>query len=133
MLSYSLMLSFSWHERNKPMTPLKGEAKLILVSSHSVRKRLSLLALASTMPLNCLRPESLRHRKDNRDQNCVFCTVVICRRSERGFCFSIFADLSSLFRQNPVSGRAADCSGSKIRCSRGHLPRRSSSQKGLGR
>jgi len=30
----------------KPMTPWKGKAELILVSSHSVRKRLSLLALA---------------------------------------------------------------------------------------
>jgi serine/threonine protein kinase HipA of HipAB toxin-antitoxin module len=36
-----------------------------------------------------------------------------------------------LFRQNPVKGRAADCGGSKFRCSRGLLPRRSSSQKGL--
>jgi hypothetical protein len=32
---------------------------LILVSSHSVRKRLSLPALASTMPFNCPRPQSL--------------------------------------------------------------------------
>ena len=41
---------------------------LILVSFQSARKRLSLLALASTVPFNCPRPESLRHRKDNRDQ-----------------------------------------------------------------
>ena len=61
------MLLLSWHERNKPITPQKGEAKSILVSFQSVRKRLSLQALASTVPFNCPRPESLRHRKGNRD------------------------------------------------------------------
>src|SRR5216684_8541209 len=128
MLSYSLMLSFSWHERNKPMTPLKGEAKLILVSFHSVRKRLSLLALASTMPFNCPRPESLRHRKGNRDHICALRTVAIHRESKIGFSFSIYADLCFLFRQKSRQRRAADCSGSKFCCSRGPLPRRRSSQ-----
>ncbi len=41
---------------------------MILVSFQSVSKRLSLLALASTVPFNCPPSESLRHRKGNRDQ-----------------------------------------------------------------
>ena len=44
----------------------------LLVSSHSVRKRLSLLALASTVPFNCPQPEGLRHRKGNRDHIVLF-------------------------------------------------------------
>ena len=40
---------------------------MILVSFQSVRKRLSLLALASTVPFNCPRPESLRHKNGNRN------------------------------------------------------------------
>jgi hypothetical protein len=34
----------------------------------AAEKRLSLLALASTVPFNCPPPESLRHKKGNRDQ-----------------------------------------------------------------
>jgi hypothetical protein len=71
---------------------------LILVSFQSVRKRLSLLALASTVPFNCARPESLRHRKGNRD-HIVFLELYLLYRSTRGFSFSIYADLCSLFRQ----------------------------------
>ena len=41
---------------------------------------------------------------------------------------SVFTPVWALcFDKNPVKGRAADFSGSKFRCSRGHLPRRSSS------
>jgi hypothetical protein len=36
---------------------------VILVSFQSVRKRLSLLDLPSTVPFNCPRPESLRDRR----------------------------------------------------------------------
>jgi hypothetical protein len=44
---------------------------------------------------------------------------------------SVFTLICALcFDKNPVKGRAADFSGSKFRCSRGHLPRHSSSQKG---
>src|SRR6266478_2371724 len=126
------MLSFSWHERNKPMTPLKGEAELILVSFQSVRKRLSLLALASTMPFNCPRPESLRHRKGNRD-HIVFLELYLLYRGSTRRSASVLTLICALcFDKNPVKGRAADFSGSIFRCSRGHLPRRSSSQKGRG-
>jgi hypothetical protein len=71
---------------------------LILVSFQSVRKRLSLLALASTVPFNCPPSESLLHRKGNRDQ-IVFLKLYLLYRSTRGFSFSIYADLSCLFRQ----------------------------------
>jgi hypothetical protein len=46
---------------------VKRRRQVVLVSFHSVRKRLSLLALASAMPFNFPQPESLRHRKGNRD------------------------------------------------------------------
>src|SRR5579859_986608 len=48
----------------KPITCEIKDSKLILASSRSVRKRLSLLALAPTMPFNCSQserpPESTR-------------------------------------------------------------------------
>ena len=72
---------------------------MILVSFQSVRKRLSLLALASTVPFNCPPSESLRHRKGNRDQIVFLKLYLLYRGSTRGFSFSIYADLSCLFRQ----------------------------------
>jgi hypothetical protein len=112
------------------MTPSIGEGKLILLSPHSVRKRLSLLALASTLPFNCPRPESLRHRKDNRD-HILFLELYLYIREASEASASVFALISALcIEENPVSGRAADFSGSKFRCSRSRLSRRSSSQKG---
>jgi hypothetical protein len=72
---------------------------LILVSFQSVRKRLSLLALASTVPFNCPRPESLRHKKGNRDHIVLLEVYLLYIGSMRGFSFSIYDDLYSLFRQ----------------------------------
>ncbi len=72
---------------------------MILVSFQSVSKRLSLLALASTVPFNCPPSESLRHRKGNRDQIVFLKLYLLYRGSTRGFSFSIYADLSCLFRQ----------------------------------
>jgi hypothetical protein len=57
---------------------------------------LGLLALASTVPFNCPRPESLRHKKGSRD-HIVFLELYL--GSVRGFSFSIYDDLYSLFRQ----------------------------------
>jgi hypothetical protein len=74
---------------------------LILVSFQSVRKRLSLLALASTVRFNCPRPESLRHRKGNRDHIVFLELCLLYRGSMRGLSFSIYADLCSLFREKP--------------------------------
>jgi hypothetical protein len=71
---------------------------LILVSFQSVRKRLILLALASAVPFNRPRPESLLHKKGNRD-HIVVLELYLYIGSMRGFSFSIYADLYSLFRQ----------------------------------
>jgi hypothetical protein len=76
-----------------------GKAELILVSCHSVRKRLSLLALALTMPFNCPPPESLRHGKGNRDHIVFLELYLYIGGSVEGYSFSIYADLCSLFRQ----------------------------------
>ena len=67
--------------------------------SHSVRKRLSLLALALTMPFNCPPPESLRHGKGNRDHIVFLELYIYIGRSVKGYSFSIYADVCSLFRQ----------------------------------
>jgi len=77
----------------------KGKAELILVSSHSVRKRLSLLALALTMPFNCPPPESLRHGKGDRDHIVFLELHLYIGGSVKGYSFSIYAHLCSLFRQ----------------------------------
>ncbi len=103
---------------------------MILVSFQFVRKCLILLALASTVPFNCPRPESLRHKEDNRD-HILFLELYLYIREASEASTSVFTLISALcFEKNPVSGRAADFSGSKFRCSRGHLFGRSSSQKG---
>src|SRR5258707_2897065 len=47
----------------------------------------------------CPPSESLRHRKGNRDQIAFLKLYLLYRRSTRGFSFSIYADLSCLFRQ----------------------------------
>ena len=103
---------------------------MILVSFQFVRKCLSLLALASTVPFSCPRPASLRHKKDNRD-HILFLELYLCIREASEASASVFTLISALcIEKNPVSGRAADFSGSKFRCSRSRLSRRSSSQKG---
>ena len=64
---------------------------MILVSFQSVSKRLSLLALASTVPFNCPPSETLRHRKGNRDQIVFLKLYLLYRGSTRGFSFSVGA------------------------------------------
>ena len=78
---------------------LEGKVELILVSSRSVRKRLSLLALALTMPFNYPPPESLRHGKGDRDHIVFLELYLYIGGSVKGYSFSIYADLCPLFRQ----------------------------------
>ena len=72
---------------------------MILVSFQSVRKRLSLLALALTMPFNYPPPESLRPGKGDRDHIVFLDLYLYIGGSVKGYSFSIYADLCSLFRQ----------------------------------
>src|SRR5882762_6956374 len=78
---------------------LEGKVELILVSSRSVRKRLSLLALALTMSFNYPPSESLRHGKGDRDHIVFLDLYLYLGGSVKGYSFSILSDLYSLFRQ----------------------------------
>src|SRR5260370_39088514 len=62
-------------------------------------KPLSLLALALTMTLNCAPLKCLRPAKINRDHIEILELYLYIGGSVKGYSFSIYADLCSLFRQ----------------------------------
>ena len=68
---------------------------MILVSFHWVRKRLNLLALASTVPFNGPRAESLRHKKGNGD-HIVFRETYLYIEEAREVSASVFTLASAI-------------------------------------
>lgn len=96
---------------------------MILTSSHSVRKRLSLLALASTSRLTAYGLKAFGIERASAITLCsLSCTYY---GSTIGFS-SVFTLICALcFGKIPSREEQRFFSGSKFRCSRGHLSRRS--------
>jgi len=92
--------AFTLLARKKQTDDTLERKSLVDFSFISLRSQtFSLLALALTMPFNYAPPESLRHGKGDRDHIVFLDLYLYIGGSVKGYSFSIYADLCSLFRQ----------------------------------